>query len=176
MRTFDPWIGARYAIEGIRGRRLLILGEAHYGTGDTYSTYTSVVIREMALQKSRLPIFSRIQNLVLGSRGGFSPAEREDFWQRVAFYNFIQSYPGPTARRRPTPAMWLDAREALLHTLHELAPQMMLVLGLQLSRNLPEIPKEISVCVIQHPSSPGFAYAKWQPIVQSALAAAPSHD
>ena len=121
MRTFDPWQGNRYKTDGINGKRLLILGEAHRGNpGTEYQIYTINIIREMASQKSELPIFARIQHIVFGTRGFLSNAARKDFWERVAFSNFIQAFPGLAPKSRPTPAMWLAAREPLLQTLEEL--------------------------------------------------------
>ncbi|HEY5043465.1 MAG TPA: hypothetical protein VIK53_15850 [Verrucomicrobiae bacterium] len=174
MRTFDPWVGNRYATEGIGGKRLLILGESHHG-GETcnYSTFTSQVIRDEAVgEKShkRRNFFGRAHRLIVGGRGGFSYAKREDFWSRVAFYNFIQSALD-NPRDRPTNEMWQTAREPFLDTLRELAPRFMLVLDIELCRNLPPLPDGICVCPIQHPSSVGFSYDKWQPKVLSMIAA-----
>ncbi len=175
MRTFDPWVGSRYATEGIGGKRLLILGESHYGgAGCHYAAFTTEVIEEMALVKGRLRFFSRVQRLVVGGRGGFSLQEREDFWQRVAFYNFIQT---ALEKRgdRPSFEMWQAAQEPFLQTVRELAPDIILVLGLELHRNLPPVPDGITVCAIQHPSAFGFSYDEWQPRVQAALASARAH-
>ena len=164
-------MGSRYATDGIGGKRLLILGESHYGgDGCHYPAFTSEVIRDMALQKGRLPIFSRVHRLVVGGRGGFSEAEREDFWHRVAFYNFIQTALEQQGDR-PTYEMWQAGREPFLQTLRELAPSIVLVLGVELHRNLPPMPDGISVCAIQHPSAIGFSYDEWQPKVLSAIAA-----
>ena len=170
MRTFSPYIGTRYATDGIGGKRLLILGEAHYGkAGAEYKTYTSDVIRDMAFKKERLPIFARIQHLVLGTRGFLTDTARRDFWERVAFYNFIQVFPGATPKVRPTPTMWSESREPFLQTLAELTPDVLLILGVELKRNLPPIPHGIAACSIQHPSSFGFSYSQLQPIVRSVI-------
>jgi hypothetical protein len=101
MRAFDPWIGSRYATDGIKGIRLLILGEAHYGTGEAerQKTHTTEIVRLLA-QKSRFRFFTATQRLVSGGRGWLSDQERVEFWERVAFYNYIQSFPGPTLGRR----------------------------------------------------------------------------
>ena len=170
-RTFNPWIGSRYALDGIGGKRLLILGESHYG-GDSchYPEFTTEVIRDMALQKGRLPFFSRIQRLVIGGRGGFSVEERADFWHRVAFYNFIQTSL-EVLGSRPTYEMWQMGREPFLQTLQELRPDIILILGIELERNLPPIPDGITVCAIQHPSAIGFSYDNWQPKVLSLFTA-----
>lgn len=170
MRTFDPWIGNRYFNEGINGKRLLILGESHYGGKVChYPSYTIEVIKSMALVKGSLPFFSRIQRLVTGGRGGFTNAERENFWNRVAFYNFIQTSLDKQGLR-PTYEMWQAGTEPYLQTLQELSPNIILVLGAELNRHLPSISGNITICDIQHPSAIGFSYAKWQPKVLAAIA------
>ena len=173
-RTFDPWIGSHYFTEGIRGKRVFILGESHHGgEGCDYAGFTTKVIHDEALGENGHPrrkFFARIQRLIVGGRGGFTDTEREDFWSRVAFCNFIQTaLEGP--RVRPTYDMWQAAREPLLLTLRELAPMLVLVLGVELNRGLPPFPEDIAICAIQHPSSPGFSYNEWQPKVLSAVAA-----
>lgn len=169
MRTFNPWIGRSYGTDGIGGKRLLILGESHYGgDGCHYPEFTTEVIQGMALEQGPLAFFSRVARLVVGGRGGFSETEREDFWQRVAFYNFIQTSLDEHGDR-PTSEMWQAAREPFLQTLEELKPHLILILGIELSRNLPEIPDEISVCAVRHPSAIGFSYDDWQPAVQTLL-------
>ena len=174
MRKFDPWIGSRYT-DGIGGVRLLILGEAHYGTDEEKcdQTHTTEIIRKLG-QQGRFRFHSVVQRLVTGGRGWLSAADRAEFWEKVAFYNFIQSFPGPKSRVRPTAEMWLTARQPFLQTLQEIAPQLILVLGHQLSSNVPPAPDGIVVCHVQHPSSRGFQYAKWQPVVQTAFVAVTS--
>jgi hypothetical protein len=174
MRTFDPWIGSRYATDGIGGKRLLILGESHHGgEGCDFAGFTAKVIRDEALGENGHPrrkFFARVQRIIVGGRGGFTDSEREDFWSRVAFYNFIQTAL-EEPRDRPTYEMWQAACEPFLLTLRELAPTLVLVLGVELQRGLPPLPEGIAVCSIQHPSSTGFSYDDWQPRVHSAIAA-----
>jgi len=171
MRTFEPWIGSRYATVGVGGVKLLILGESHYGpTGDERATFTTEMIRQLG-QQGRFRFYTATQRLVSGGRGWLPDAERSAFWEQVAFYNYVQSFPGPRARWRPTPEMWSAAKAPFLQTLAEVEPQVLLVLGRELRRNLPELPTGASVCAVQHPSSRGFRYADWQPSVQATLGA-----
>ena len=172
MRTFDPWIGNRYATDGIRGKRLLILGESHYGKpDDQYLGFTSKVISDEALKKGSFAIYAKILRLVMGTNAGLSNEERADFWQRVAFCNFIQTILVGTAYR-PTDKMWNEAREPLLQTLREITPTIVLVLGFAVRDHLPPMPAGIPICAIRHPSR-GCSYVKWQPVILSALAASP---
>ena len=170
MRTFDPWIGSRFKTDGLRAMRLLILGEAHYGTGDAEHRrrHTTEIVRLLG-QQGRYRFYTVTQRLVSGEQARLTDAERADFWEQVAFYNYIQAFPGPKAQWRPTPEMWAAAREPFLQTIDEVAPRIVLVLGRELYRNIPQIPASISVCAVQHPSSRGFRYSQWQPVVRAAM-------
>lgn len=179
VRTFAPWIGANYWSEGLAGVRVLILGESHYGDADTErSSFTTEIVREWG-QEKRLRFFTMIQKLLLGHGPGWiSDEARAEFWEQVAFYNFVQAFVGTEPRTRPTREMWDAARMPFLATLAELQPQVLVVLGLELATNLPQVPPSIFVCKVPHPSSNGFSYQQWHPDVLSALQSAisQSHD
>ena len=171
MRKFEPWVGSLYREEGLSGIRVFILGESHYGiAGDEIPSLTRDVVKEWG-QEKRYRFFTVTQKLVMGIAPGIwvSDADRKEFWERVVFYNFIQEFPGPTSRRRPTLEMWSTAKSPFIGTLQELDPQVLIVLGQDLQKNLPEIPSGIHVCFIKHPSSGGLRYSQWQPGIQSVL-------
>jgi hypothetical protein len=160
MRVFDPWIGSQYRSEGLRGVRILILGESHYGDiGTESATFTTEVVKEWG-QKKRHRFFTVTQKLVAGIGKGESVTDeqRAAFWEQVAFYNFVQAFPGPQPRTRPTKEDWADAAPVFLATMADLKPQVVVVLGVQLQGHLPDIPNSIQVCFVRHPSSRGFQY------------------
>ncbi|MGI4827698.1 MAG: hypothetical protein ACRYFU_05845 [Janthinobacterium lividum] len=57
--------------------------------------------------------------------------EKTEFWNRVAFCNFLQSFAGEHARERPSAQQWDDVRShrALQSVLDCLQPDRILVLG-----------------------------------------------
>jgi len=171
MRVFDPWIGQKYWTDGLRGVRVLILGESHYGTeGTEKRSFTTDIVREWG-QEKRLRFFTITQQLFQDIGSSLpSDAQRVEFWDSVAFYNFIQSFVGEEARISPTHAMWRAASDAFLATVSELRPQLIVVLGLELRSQLPQLPKDLPVCNVQHPSSYGFRVSEWQSVVSDALA------
>lgn len=61
------------------------------------------------------------------------------------------------ALQRPTPDMWKRSEEAYYQVLQELKPDLVVVLGKQLARNLPAAVDGIVLCEVNHPSS-GFKY------------------
>ena len=124
--------------------------------------------------------------------------DRVDFWQSVAFYNFIQEFvAGP--RMHPVPEAWRSARPAFEAVLEALRPQALLILGARLWNNLPNseleslhseregpqlragelsgkswlylLPDSSKVLAagIHHPSSVGFSWERWHPVVSALL-------
>ena len=167
MRNFEPWIGARYWSPGLNGIRVLILGESSYGPAESaYRESTVDDVLNLA-QSARNPFFTKVYKLVSGLES--QNADRTEFWERVAFYNFIQSLVGNGPRERPTDAMWLAAREPFLETLSDLRPQVIIALGYTLHRFLPAIPEPIILCVVQHPSAYGFTYGPSRSSITAAL-------
>jgi hypothetical protein len=180
MRVFDPWVGSKYWSAGYGGVRILILGESHYGDiGTESATFTTEVVKEWG-QGKRLSFFTTTQMLVAGIGKGkgkqVTDEQRAAFWEQVAFYNFVQAFTGPESRCRPTPEMWAAASPAFLATIAELKPQVVVVLGIELRRHLPDIPDNIHVCCAQHPSSRGFNIEEWQPAIQAAIKKAAEMD
>ena len=169
MRTFKPWIGAKYQTEGLNSLRLLILGESHYGVPeDEDADFTIGVIRKLA-QDQRFRFFTVTQKLISGQAGYVTNEERREFWEHVAFYNFIQEFPGPSAKIRPTEQMWTDACEPYLSTVHELDPHLVIALGSELGRRVPKQPDHLKFCWIQHPSSFRFDRTYWRGVVAEAI-------
>ena len=170
MNTFKPWVGNKYWSDGLKGVRVLILGESHYGDEGTHNPdFTKEVVKEWG-QEKRNRFFTVVQKLVLGQGAGpVSDEQRSDFWEHVAFYNFVQSLVGTGPRERPTQEMWAAAKAPFLSTVSELKPQVLVVLGFELADNLPVLPSEVRVCTVQHPSSNGFSYEQWQPEILAAL-------
>lgn len=170
-RTFEPWVGERYWDEGLSGVRVLILGEAHYGeAGDETPEYTIETVREWGKQ-SRLRFFTMVQMLILGIESGetISDDQRAEFWDRVAFANFVQRFPGSEPRYRPTEAMWSEGATALTGILNEIKPHMVVALGMELEKHLPAMPVGIVSCCVAHPSGRGFRVDRWHADVKAAF-------
>ncbi len=168
-RMFDPWVGNQYRTSGLFGLRILILGEAHYGKPENAgASHTIEVVRALGQQR-RFRFFTATRSLILGTRGWIPDKERAAFWETVAYCNFIQSFPGASPRIRPSPEMWSAGQEPLLYTIRELEPHLVIALGKELNRSLPEIPDGVHLCGVSHPSGRGFRLDVLQPIVRSAI-------
>ena len=186
---FDPWVGDNYW-RGFEGRpRLLILGESHYGGDPPDKSLTQELTREYAEGMWLHRFWTGIMQVVAGRDR--TEIDRMHFWQSVAFYNFIQEFvAGP--RTRPAPEAWRFARPAFAAVLEALRPQALLVLGVCLWNNLPNSGREgptlqvgelsrkswlyplsesseVLAAGINHPSSWGFRWETWHPVVAALL-------
>jgi hypothetical protein len=160
--VFQPWVGNLYRASNRFGVRVLVLGESHYGDeSETRPTVTTEVVRWLA-QDERHAFFTKVSKVLLGLDGDtwLNDEARGEVWEHVAFYNYIQGFVSTDPRVRPTTEMWENSREPFLQVVRELNPQLILVLGIELGRNISAVNGDIEVCVIQHPST-GFSYEKW---------------
>ena len=171
QKVFEPWVGSDYECGGPHGCRILILGESHYGQPDKATLgFTNCIVGRYAITERRR-FFSVVQRLVSldTQRLRYSEASKRDFWNSVAFCNYVQAIVGPKARCRPTPAMWATGSAVLLHVLDELRPEVIVILGKQLKKHLPPVPVGMQVAYISHPSGRGMRYAECQPVIAAAI-------
>lgn len=176
--TFQPYIGDDYE-QGINGTRLLILGESHYCKercrpvdAEAKSQFTRKIIRDLATSRS-YRYFTTILRLVLEESRSkkIHSTPRRDFWNKVAFYNYIQDFVGVKSLDRPLKDQWQDAQQPLLNVLERLQPQLVLVTGQELKDHLPKpFPEQYKTCFIKHPSWMKFSFADSAPLVRSSLA------
>ncbi|MNS49445.1 hypothetical protein D3C72_820530 [compost metagenome] len=187
-KGFKPWVGPGYE-DGIGGLRILVLGESHYiqPEWDAGDRMTIQAVEENGLRK-RHPFFTKVAKLVLDRRDHITDDERRQFWNSVAFYNYVQESVGLSPRDRPTDVMWASAGPAFLSQLAELRPHCMIVLGQGLWGWLPKPAHEqadpfalkvfeladhkVFATYTKHPSGRGFNYDTFGPQVQQLLKAA----
>jgi hypothetical protein len=171
--TFRPWVGDQYETEGFEGMQLLILGESHYGTpGPDDGGLTRHVVMKYGRNEGRHAFFTTTAKLVLGLTADdyLSDEQQKTFWDRVAFYNYVQDYAGETPDGEVTPEMWRDAQEPFWTVVEKLAPDAIIILGKRLGKHVPSEEIDVASCVVTHPSAPGFAYDENQEAVHSMLA------
>lgn len=165
----------RYAVEGFRGLRVLVVCESYYGHRRyERPTATPEVIKALALnQKHPLAhkkpgrhshfakIMTAVNNELSASR--FNNVHRADFWDRVAYYNFVQEFL-PRHRVAPGVAPWGEVLDAL-------QPDAILCFSLRNGERVKAHARGVPVAVVNHPSS-NFAYMRVNPVVARCLEAA----
>ncbi len=139
MRTFKPWKGNEYECNGLFGVKILILGKYHYGRDNEQNIFTGKVVKDV-MSGIRKRFFTITQRMVTLDKKGakISPKNREAFWNKVAFCNYIQDYVGEKydSKKSPTEKMWNNAKEPFIQTIEELQPDVLIVLGVGLGKNL----------------------------------------
>ncbi len=172
---FKPWVGANYAHKNRFGLRVLVLGESHYGP-DLVPTsgLTCEIVRRLG-QVERNRFFTKVAKVLLGldKATDISDEARAQVWEDVAFYNYVQSIVGNSARVRPSKEMWDAASTPFREVLDRVTPDVLLVLGFELKKRVDEIeiPSNIEVCGVKHPST-GFDYGIWNPRFSKAVSRA----
>jgi len=190
---FEPWIGPQYGKFGVPGcNRLLVLGESHYcweSNPPARDETNKVVSLWMNGERKRF-----CTNTVMAVCGPTVPTHDaiRTFMNGVVFYNFVQE-PLSGPRVEPTSKQWNESAAAFREVLQELSPVAILVLGKRLWSQLPAPDRsgqtlkterdtqvtsiyetargEAIAGYIHHPSS-GFSSRRWNPMVQTLLAAA----
>jgi hypothetical protein len=184
--VFAPWVGEKYLSDGYLGKKILVLGESHYGKEDeeSDSTITRRVVEGFKAYKgganydNSMNSLNRFTNIFMGQ-----PADKETalgFWDSILFYNYIQKLmKGPRGGTRPTAEDWGNSRQAFVELLNEYKPDVIIVWGKRLWNNITAIgrpgeefldgkcgkiyyyqtaDKEIPALRLDHPSSPAFGY------------------
>jgi hypothetical protein len=163
---FEPWVGSKYFEENQFGIRILVLGESHYGSDSVcYQTFTTEIVRQFA-QKERLSFFTKVSKILLNldEKTWIDNKTRGEIWEHISFYNYIPTFVGDGSRISPTADLWASAKQPFLDVVQKLSPDVILVLGKNLSSHIPVLPKHINVCNIYHPSSSYFSYEHSNPL------------
>lgn len=120
---FRPWVGERYHSEG----RVLVVGESHHGPArhNDDPHFTSSGIRAVISGSwSKLRYFKNLQR-VFAAHLNLDETCKAQFWNGVAFYNYVQemiSRPGIAPSRRALN----EAAAPFRHVVEELQPHCIL--------------------------------------------------
>ena len=136
---FKPWVGENYTA-GFKGKKVLILGEAHYcdttadcddcypGQKNKCNSFTiDFIDGQLSGVHKRFSFFSKLTRLFIGDDSDNEAVKQ--FWDSVAFYNYIQRTVGEKARVRPSAEMWNEAILPFKEVMDELDPNFLLILG-----------------------------------------------
>jgi hypothetical protein len=189
--SVHPWIGSNYSHPIFLRHRTLILGESNYTEPHLFgkNLVLNCVLDDIDTEsKDRdttgfCKFATKIRRVIFGRNTSITPG---DFWNDVAYYNFIQYLVGGKSRERPTQQMWTDSIPAFEAVVSAIEPERILVLGkgnwTNLLGQLVHRPINETTSALEiggrtilsgyifHPSSGrGFSYAKWQPVAMQLL-------
>jgi hypothetical protein len=160
--NFRPWIGKNYQSSGYKGKRILVLGESHHcgnlgldcpsckkeNLKDDCFSFTEDVLNTILYGYTGEPYmqtFLCFERAIVGRK--MTQEEREEFWQGVIFYNYIQ-YAQSAARQSPQPEHWAKSECAFKELLEEYLPDYIIVWGVRLYGGLPNWNGESSILQI----------------------------
>ncbi|MBU9283783.1 MULTISPECIES: hypothetical protein [Burkholderia] len=137
---YHPWIGDQYKEQKIRW---LILGESGYKLCSDERRETEWMIlahngvSHGGWESMRYDVCIATETLMTGSPK-INENERWQFWNSVAFYNFVCESM-PDAQTRPTRSQFLESRSAFSEVIRTHKPHAVLVMGIVLWGFLPGI-------------------------------------
>lgn len=187
--NFLPFVGSEYSTGGIFGKRVMVLGESHYGKNPTLD-FTRNVVREYLDPESE---YEEWMNTYLKFERSLvnrytTKKESETIWQSLLFYNYLQVLmDGP--RISGTSQQYKDSARAFFEVLDRYNPELIIVWGARLWENLPwerwtegdsliidnyevdngtySLPNlcEATVVKVYHPSG-GYSWSWWHKVVK----------
>ena len=138
-----PWKGEKYEKGNIFGKRIMILGESHYGkVHSTTNNTTSVVIEESIFKGLYNTRFLRMVPpaiLGLNSVNAITQEQRKEFWHNVLFYNYIQETVNSGPRGKRTMEQWSKSEDAFYEVINQYKPEYIFAFGYDLGANLPRV-------------------------------------
>ena len=139
---FKPWIGPNYLQATLFGKRILVLGESHYGDGAADKSIQ--LIQETINGNFSHPFYTKLALSFLEEKNAhaLSLTRKQFFWNAVSYTNFVQTHL-EGARQAPNAAMWETGREAFYELLATLKPDFVLVCGYRLWEQLPKKHQQI---------------------------------
>ena len=150
---FDPWKGPEYEGNGLWDRKVLVVGESHYdewreidkdGKEQRSTTkhkllrsFTQECVQEVVNGMGGARYWTTVRNRLGGEE--HEKQSPDCFWNKVAFYNFIQSPVSgcPELGSRPTQTQWKAASTPFLEALERLRPDRVLFTGKKLWSYVP---------------------------------------
>lgn len=172
---FAPWVGAQYATDGFRGLRVLVVSESHYGDCRyERPDVTPEIIKALALglrhkhtqgRFGRHPHYAKVFAAVSNrsTAGVFNREQRTGFWEKVAYFNFIQQFLR-ASRDEPPASAWARGKPAFVEVLQVLQPELVLCFSSRNGARVRELSGGVPVAVINHPSA-RFSYARANPVI-----------
>ncbi|MYJ51687.1 MAG: hypothetical protein F4093_03290 [Gammaproteobacteria bacterium] len=135
---FLPWIGPDFGNSNDQGipPRLLVVGESHYGEWDD-DGLTAIAVENHITEEWNVKFMTSIQNAILGGMGEIAGEDRTDFYNAIAFYNFIQDMV-PNPNTRPIDEMFECGTKSFLSCLDSVQPTHIVVFGFTVWDYLPE--------------------------------------
>ncbi len=136
---FIPWVGSQYA-EGIKGERLMVLGESHYCANESEAVpqLTINIIHHILNPDSQhegfINTYTKFGRALAGKEQ--YNKDRAAVWNSFLFYNYVQ-VPISETRKAPQKQDFVDAESPFFTVMEQYRPDCVIVWGNRLYNNLP---------------------------------------
>ncbi|MFM0627763.1 response regulator transcription factor [Paraburkholderia xenovorans] len=162
-------------VDLFRGLRVLVVSESHYGNSKyERPDVTPEIVKALALglthphtqgKFGRHPHYAKIfaATNIRSSAGIFRRKERTAFWEKVAYFNFIQQLL-PASRNEPPAGAWARGKSAFAEVVQVLQPELVICFSSRNGARARALSGDVPVAVVNHPSA-RFSYLGANPVI-----------
>ena len=138
---FLPWVGQNYQL-GFNGIRTLVLGESHYESKNNPDISNSPnetidCIQEQVDGDNTYAFWTKVATALTGLKPTVD--DKRQFWNSVAYYNYVQESAGSGSRIEPAAKSWKMSEVPFVEVLEELKPNFIVALGYRMWDRLPNL-------------------------------------
>ena len=135
--TFLPFVGKDYKNGGMFGKRIMVLGDSHYGSVPDANITRDVMAQYLDADCERegwMNTFLKFERSLVNKETTASDSQR--IWQSLLFYNYLQVLlDGP--REAGTDQEYRDSAAAFFQVMEQYQPDLLIVWGKRLWQKLP---------------------------------------
>lgn len=135
--SFLPFVGKNYLSGGVFGKRVMVLGDSHYGSNPTPNITQDVIryfLDPSCEREGWMNTYTKFERSMVNKET--SMAESATIWNSLLFYNYVQELmSGP--REAPTKEQYAASADAFFEVLEKYRPEVIIVWGKRLWENLP---------------------------------------
>lgn len=135
--TFLPYIGIDYYSGGIFGKRIMVMGDSHYGSVPSPDTTQKVLgwyLDQSVEREGWMNTFLKFERSLVGRET--TPEDSAKIWNSVLFYNYLQILlSGP--RESGTDQQYKDSSAAFFEVLNQYKPDVLIVWGKRVWQKMP---------------------------------------
>jgi hypothetical protein len=151
QRSDVPWIPQAWRA---KAHRVLVLGESAYtGSSSPENALAANWVPAYLREEVRDPLYSKVANAISGPLHGSGLKARHDFWNRVAFANFVMLSEGSLPDTKPSVAEYQAGARFLGAILDDLRPIGVWIWGIRQAKySRPVVDRaKIASVVVAHP-------------------------
>ena len=135
--TFLPFVGKNYNNGGMFGKRIMVLGDSHYGSVPQPNITQDVLgwyLDQNVEREGWMNTFLKFERSLVNRET--TPKDSCEIWNSLLFYNYLQVLlDGP--REAGTEQQYRDSAGAFFQVLDRYRPDVIIVWGKRLWKNLP---------------------------------------